>query len=405
MILIGNLQYAWTLFVKPITAATGWSLSEVQWGFTFFIALGTWAMPLSGFLIDRLGPRAFIAFSGVLCGAGWGLMGNSRSLMEFYVLYSVAGCGAAFVYCGALSIALKWFPDKRGLAAGLVTAGYGSGAAIFNPLFAYLINSHGYKATLLETGIAQGLMIAAGGLLLRDAPQGSVPVAAPPKANVRTHHEEFNTREMLRSPHFYMLYVMMLMVVVGGLMATAEVAPVASSFGMGATALTIALTLNPLTNGGGRIFWGWVSDHMGRERTMFVAFSLQAASLISVVTLGRGSPFWFVTCMAMVFFTWGELHVLFPAVLADIFGARHASANYSILYTTKGVAAIISGGLAAALFEKTGSWDTSFYGSAALALCAALAAIGLRKLPLPKKPPRELFAATAARMESPPVPR
>jgi OFA family oxalate/formate antiporter-like MFS transporter len=400
MILIGNLQYAWTLFVKPLTAATGWSLTEVQWGFTFFIALGTWAMPLSGFLIDRIGPRAFIAFSGALCGVGWGLMGYSRSLMEFYVLYSIAGCGAAFVYCGALAIALKWFPDKRGLAAGLVTAGYGSGAAIFNPLFAYLIDSHGYKATLFETGIAQGLMIAAGGLLLRDAPLGTIAATVPPpKANVRTHHEEFNTREMLRSTHFYILYMMMLMIVVGGLMATAQVAPVASNFGIGATALTIALTLNPLTNGGGRIFWGWVSDHMGREWTMFVAFTLQAASLVGVVTVGRGSAFWFVTCMAIVFFTWGELHVLFPAVLADIFGARHASANYSILYTTKGVAAIISGGLAAALFEKTGSWDGAFYGSAALALCSALAAIGLRKLPLPKKHPGDVSAAIAGRRE------
>ena len=208
---------------------------------------------------------------------------------------------------------------------------------------------------------------------------------------------------MLRSPHFYILYLMMLMIVVGGLMATAQVAPVASSFGIGATAVTIALTLNPLTNGGGRIFWGWISDHMGRERMMFVAFTLQAAFLIGVVTLGRSSEFWFVTCMAMVFFTWGELHTLFPAILADIFGSRHASANYSILYTTKGVAAFVSGGLAAMLFEKVGSWDVAFYGSAALALCSALGAIGLSKLPLPRKHALELSAVDSSVMESPSV--
>jgi OFA family oxalate/formate antiporter-like MFS transporter len=385
MVLIGNLQYAWTLFVKPITTATGWSLSEVQWGFTFFIALGTWAMPVSGVLIDRAGPRAFIAFSGLLCGLGWGLLGYSRNLTEFYLLYSIAGIGAAFVYCGALSIALKWFPDKRGLAAGLVTAGYGSGAALFNPLFAWLIGSQGYRTTLLWTGIAQGALIALGGLLLQDAPAGAVPVAAATKPNVRRHAEQFNTLEMIRFPHFYLLYLMMLMVVIGGLMATAQVAPVAGAFGIGATALTIALSLNPLANGGGRIFWGWVSDHMGRERTMFVAFALQAAFLVSVVTLGRTSAVWFVVSMAMVFFTWGELHVLFPAVLADIFGSRNAAANYSILYTTKGVAAIVSGGLAAALYEKTGTWDLAFYGSAAMALCSAVAAIWLLKMRLPNR--------------------
>ena len=396
MVLIGNLQYAWTLFVKPLMTATGWKLSEVQWGFTFFIALGTWVMPLSGVLIDRVGPRAFIAFSGLLCGVGWGFMGYSHSLTGFYALYSLAGFGAAFVYCGALSIALKWFPDKRGLATGLVTAGYGSGAAVFNPLFAYLIDSRGYQATLLDTGIAQGILIAAGGLLLRDAPLGAQPVEAPAKPNVRRHSAEFSTLEMLRYPQFYLLYAMMLMIVVGGQMATAQVAPVAGAFGVGTTALTIALSLNPLANGGGRIFWGKVSDHIGREHTMLVAFGIQAASLVGVVTLGRASAVWFVACMALVFFTWGELHVLFPAVLADIFGARNAAANYSILYTTKGVAAIIGGGLAAALFEKTGNWDLAFYGSAALALVSALAAIGLRKMPLPRKHVVEVTTASAA---------
>lgn len=391
MVLIGNLQYAWTLFVQPLTSATHWKLSEVQWGFTFFIALGTWAMPLSGILIDRVGPRAFIGFSGILCGLGWGFMGYSRSLLEFYALYSLAGFGVAFVYCGAVSIALKWFPDKRGLAAGLVTAGYGSGAAVFNPLFAYLIRAEGFQSTLLHTGIAQGLLIALGGLLLQDAPKGSTPVSAPAKPSVRRHHEDFTISEMLRSPHFYILYAMMLAIVIGGLMATAQVAPVATGFGVGATALTIALSVNPLTNGGGRIFWGWVSDHIGRERTMFVAFGLQAAFLVSVVTLGRASQVWFVISMAMVFFTWGELHVLFPAVLADLFGSRNAAANYSILYTTKGVAAIVSGGLAATLYEKTGTWDLAFFGSAALALFSAVAALGVKGMALPVKA-REMSA-------------
>lgn len=385
MILIGNLQYSWTLFVKPMMAATGWKLSEVQWGFTFFIALGTWAMPLSGWLIDRLGPRAFIAVSGVLCGAGWAGMAYADHLTAFYGLYSAAGLGVAFAYCGALSIALKWFPDKRGLAAGLITAAYGSGAALFNPIFAQMIRATDYRITLLYTGVAQGLLILAACVFLQNPPKGAVPVATPAKPRVRRHHEEFTGREMLKAPQFYVIYIMMLMMGIGGLMAAAQVAPVAGSFGVSATALTVALSLNPLANGGGRVFWGWISDHLGRERTMFGAFLLQAVFLVGVATVGRWGERWFVLSMALVFFTWGELYVLFPAVLTDLFGARHAATNYSILYSTKGVASILAGGLAAQLFERTGSWNYAFYGSAVLALAAAVGSIGLLKMPMPKK--------------------
>jgi len=270
-------------------------------------------------------------------------------------------------------------------AAGLITAGYGMGAAVFNPIFAYMIKSVGYQMTLLETGIAQGVLIMAAGLFLQNPPPGAVPKVVAAKPKVRRHSEEFNSGQMLKTPQFYVLYAMMLMIGIGGLMATAQVAPVASSYGFGATALTIALSLNPIANGTGRIFWGWVSDHMGRERTMFLAFTLQAAFLVSVTTLGRTSAVLFVASMAMVFFTWGELYVLFPAVLTDMYGAKNSAANYSLLYSTKGLASIAAGGLAAELFERTGTWEYAFYGSAALALCSALLALGLRKMPLPKK--------------------
>jgi OFA family oxalate/formate antiporter-like MFS transporter len=190
---------------------------------------------------------------------------------------------------------------------------------------------------------------------------------------------------MLRTPHFYVMYAMMLMMGIGGLMVTAQVVMVADSLKVGATALTVALSMNPLANGGGRVFWGWVSDHVGRERTMFVAFLLHSLCLMSVLTLGRMSGTWFIVSLALVFFTWGELYVLFPSMAADFFGVKNASSNYSFLYSTKGVASIIGGGLAALLYESTGSWDTVFYGSSALALCSALMALGLRVMPLPKK--------------------
>ena len=385
MIMIGNLQYAWTLFVQPMMSATGWKLSQVQWGFTFFIAVMTWAMPLSGWLIDRLGPRTFMTMAGVLCAVGWGGLGYAHSLPEFYALYCVAGLGNSFVYCCSTALGLKWFPDKRGMASGIIAAGYGSGAALFNPFFAQMIRADGYKTTFIYTGLFLGAIVLIAGQFLKYPPMGFIaasPLSAP---QIRRQTEQFTSLEMLRTPQFYILYVMMLMIGIGGLMATAQVAPVAKNFGVHATALAIALSLNPLGNGTSRVMWGWVSDSLGRERTMAVAFFLQAIFLASVVTLGRRGDVWFVVTMALVFLTWGELYVLFPTVLADFFGAKNAASNYSFLYSTKGLASILAGGLAAQLFEGTGSWDYAFYASSGLALISAIAALGLRKMPLPKK--------------------
>jgi OFA family oxalate/formate antiporter-like MFS transporter len=386
MVMIGNLQYAWTMCVQPLMSATHWTLSEVQWGFTIFIAVMTWTMPLSGWLIDRLGPRTFMTVAGVLCGAGWAALGYVRSLPEFYFCYGVAGIGNAFVYCCSTGLGLKWFPDRRGVASGLIAAGYGSGAALFNPFFGFYIRTMGYRATFLYTGIMLGVLILIAGQLLKYPRMGFVP-APPPgvQPKIRRHAGQFNSFEMLRTPQFYVLFGMMLMVGIGGLMATAQVAPVARNFKIGATALAIALSLNPLANGASRFLWGLVSDSLGRERTMAIAFSLQAVFLASVPTLGRQGDIWFVVSMVLVFLTWGELYVLFPATLADIFGARHAASNYSFLYVTKGVASILAGGLAAQLFERTASWNYAFYGSGALALCSAMVALGLRSMPLPRK--------------------
>ena len=388
MIMIANLQYAWTLFVKPIMGATGWKLSEVQWGFTFFIALETWLMPLAGWLIDRYGPRIFMSCAGVLCGVGWALLGQARTLPQLYTFYSAAGMGAAMIYCGSVATGLKWFPDRRGLASGIIAAGFGAGAALFIPVIARVIREQNYAAAFLYTGVFQGLLIVAAAQFLQNpgpdfSAAGKGPVASGKK--VRLHMEDFNSLEMLRTPQFYVLYLMMLMMGIGGLMVTAQVAPVASSLKVSAALVTAAVTVNLIANGSGRVFWGWVSDHIGRERTMTAAFLLNSFSLVSVLAVGRVSGVGFIVCLALVFFTWGEIYALFPSASADFFGARNAGSNYSFLYSSKGVASIVAGGLAARIYEKTGSWNTVFYGSAALALCAALLAFGLKAMPLPTK--------------------
>lgn len=383
MMMIANLQYAWTLFVEPLRAATHWKLSDVQWAFTLFIAFETWAMPCSGWLIDRLGPRIFLSIAGALCGFGWASLGRATTLTELYLYYSLAGFGAALVYCGCTGIGLKWFPDRRGLAAGLIAAGFGSGSALFITPIAHILHTQDYHAAFLYTGVAQGVMIILAAQFLQNPVK---PVAlATTRVQVRTHGENFNSIEMLRTPQYYLMFIMALTMGIGGLMVTAQVGPMSKTLHLSAAVLTLSLTVNPLANGGGRLFWGSVSDLLGRERTMMIAFLLHAVMLLSVVALGKTSPTLFIVTIALVFFTWGPVYSLFPSACADYFGPNNASSNYGFIYAAKGVASIMGGGLAAKLFEKTHSWDYGFYACAVLALCSGLLAIGLRKMPLPKK--------------------
>jgi MFS transporter, OFA family, oxalate/formate antiporter len=389
MIMIANLQYAWTLFVAPMREGNGWTLAEVQWAFTLFILCQTWVQPLEGWMIDRLGPRAFISAAGVLCGFGWAGMGYATTLPMLYGLYAVAGIGAAFVYSGCVGSALKWFKDRRGFAAGVIAAGFGGGTALFIPIISYLIQGSGYREALLWTGIVQGSVIFIVAQFLRHP--HAVP-AASKAAAAADDARQFTTGEMLRTPHFYAMYAMFVLMAIGGLMVTAQAGPMAQSWGLGLGALTLAATVSPLANGASRVFWGWASDRMGREKAMITAFVLQAVALLLVLGVGHLSAGWFALTLVLVYFTWGEIYSLFPATLGDYFGTKYATSNYSVLYTAKGAASIVGGGLAALLFERFGSWSAGFYGSALLALVAAVMAVGLRRAGAPVKQPVKTIA-------------
>jgi len=377
MVMIANLQYAWTFFVPPMQTSTGWKLSDIQGAFTLFILFQTWVQPLDGWLIDRLGPRGFISAAGLLCGLGWAGLGYATSLKMLYVLYCAAGIGAAFVYSASIGSALKWFKDRRGLAAGIMAAGFGGGTALFIPIISRLIDGRGYRFTFLVTGLVQGIVILTVAQFLRHPPPE--PVAAPRAGQaLKVGRQQFTTAEMLSMPQFYVMYLMFVLMATGGLLVTANAGPMARSWGLPAAALTLAGTLSPMANGASRIFWGWVSDRLGREYTMVVAFGLQAVCLCLVVAFGRVSGGWFAFTLVLVYFTWGEIFSLFPAMSADYFGTRHATSNYGVLYSAKGVASIMGAWVAALLYEQTNTWSVGFYGSATMALIAAGLAIMLK---------------------------
>ena len=376
MIMIANLQYAWTLFVQPLQAGTGWKLSDIQFAFTLFILFQTWVQPLDGWLIDRLGPRGFISAAGVLCGLGWAGMGYATTLPQLYVLYCVAGTGAAFVYSGSIGSALKWFKDQRGLASGIMAAGFGGGTALFIPIISSIIASNGYQQAFITTGALQGLVILIVAQFLRHPPQEPATRRAA-SGGQQLGKRQFTTMEVLRTPQFYWMYIAFVLMATGGLLVTANAGPMARSWGFPAAALTLAATLSPLANGAARVFWGWASDRLGREQTMILTFVLQAIALFLVVALGSRSSAWFSATLVLVYFTWGQIYSLFPATSGDYFGARHATSNYAVLYTAKGVASILGGWAAAMLYESSGSWTMGFYGSAVMALIAAGIAFGL----------------------------
>lgn len=387
MIMIANLQYAWTLFVEPMRAETGWALKPIQDAFTWFILFQTWVQPLDGWLIDRVGPRWFISAAGILCGVGWAGMGMATSVSMLTMLYIVAGIGAAFTYSGSIGSALKWFRDRRGLASGIMAAGFGGGTALFVPIIQSIIAHRGYRTAFIWTGILQGVMIFIAAQFLRHPKQAP---AAPATKTPAVGVQQFTTLEMLKTPQFYALYAAFVMMAAGGLFVTASQGPLAKAWGFGSV-LTLTATLSPLANGASRIFWGFASDRIGRERAMVIAFMLQAICLVSVATLGQSSSTMFTVTLVLTYFTWGEVFSLFPSTSGDYFGAKHATSNYAVLYTAKGLAAVFGVSLATLLHDRTGTWTIGFFGSAGLALVSATIIFGLLRVRAARK--RELAVA------------
>jgi OFA family oxalate/formate antiporter-like MFS transporter len=366
MILIANLQYAWTLFVSPIHQAQGWALPGIQVAFTIFVALETWLTPGAGWLADHLGRRGsalMIGIGGVLVAAGWVVNAYAGSLTVLYIGSGLAGVGGGAVYATCVGNAVKWFPDHRGLAVGLTAAGFGAGAALTVVPVNMMIHSAGYQSAFLWFGLGQGVLLILLAPIMRAPAPGELPATAIPR--VRQSAINCTPREVLASPVFWLLYLMFVLVSASGLMVTAQIAPIAKDFGLagapllwGATALSVALVVDSVMNGLARPFFGFISDRIGREPTMAIAFSLGAASYWLLAEAAH-TPWMFVFSAAMVFFTWGEIFSLFPSTCTDLFGTRYASANAGLLYTAKGLSVFLVP-LGNVLVEKTGSWTSVF---------------------------------------------
>jgi OFA family oxalate/formate antiporter-like MFS transporter len=382
MVMIANLQYGWTLFVNPIDQKYHWGRAAIQVAFTIFVLTETWLVPFEGYLIDKFGPRIMISGSGVLVGIAWVINSFADSLLMLYLGAAIGGIGAGVIYGGSVGNALKWFPDRRGLAAGLTAAGFGFGSALTVIPIANMIQSSGYQQAFLWFGLGQGIVVVLVGLLLR-APEAGEVAAPAAAAAVQQTRRDYGPAEVLKTPVFWVMYVMFVMVGAGGLMAVAQLAPIATDYKIAAIPVTIlgltwpalqfALAIDRVLNGICRPFFGWVSDHIGRENTMFIAFLAEGIGIYALLYFAT-NPFLFVILSGVVFFAWGEIYSLFPATSTDIYGRKYATTNYGMLYTAKGTASLLVP-LANVLTSATGSWHAVFYVAAALNIIAAVMAL------------------------------
>jgi len=385
MVMIANLQYGWTLFVTPLDQKYHWGRAAIQVAFTLFVLFETWLVPIEGYLVDRFGPKLVVFFGGILVGISWVMNSFADSLTVLYAAQIVGGIGAGAVYGTCVGNALKWFPDRRGLAAGLTAAGFGAGSALTIIPIQNMIKGSGYEPAFLNFGIGQGIAVVVLSFFLVAPLAGQVPESKAERV-IQTRRQ-YQPLEIVREPVFWIMYLMFVLVGSGGLMATAQLGPIAKDFkidavpvsllGLTLPALTFALSLDRILNGLTRPFFGWVSDHLGRENTMFIAFGLEAVGIFALYVYGQ-DPVAFVLLSGLVFFAWGEIYSLFPSTCTDCFGSKFAAANAGLLYTAKGTAAILVP-WANVLAAATGGWRSTFLIAALFNVAAAILALAVLK--------------------------
>ncbi|WP_281493693.1 oxalate/formate MFS antiporter [Ancylobacter koreensis] len=381
MVATANIQYAWTLFVPEIQKTFGWERAAIQVAFTLFVLVQTWLAPIEGYFIDKFGPRIMVAFGAICIALAWVLNSQATTLTGFYVGAAVGGVGVGCIYATCINNALKWFPDRRGLAVGLTAGGYGAGSAATILPIASMIETSGFQETFFFFGLLQGGLAFIAAWFLRSPKKGEVKASE----KLNQTRRDYTLKEALNTKLFWLMLLMFTCVVTGGMMAVAQLGVIAQDLGVKEfkvdlhffvmAALPLALMLDRIMNGISRPLFGWISDHIGREKTMVIAFSLEGIGIIALGYFGH-NPWAFLILSGVVFLAWGEVYSLFSALAGDAFGTKHIGKIYGVLYTAKGIGALFVpvGNL---LMEATGTWSTVLYTVAAMDLFAAFLAITL----------------------------
>jgi MFS transporter, OFA family, oxalate/formate antiporter len=388
MVAAANIQYAWTLFVPEIQKTFKWDRAIIQTAFTIFVVVQTWLTPIEGFLIDKFGPRIMVLLGGLFTGLAWVIYSYASEIQHYYIGAVAGGIGVGCVYATCINNAIKWFPDKRGLAVGFTAGAYGAGSALTIIPIANMIAAGGFRDAFFNYGLLQGAIIVAASFFLIAPRAGEAPLSK----SLSQSKYNYTLGEALKTPVFWVMFAMFILTVTGGLMAVAQLGPMAEDYGVKdkkidfglfvMAALPFALLLDRIMNGVSRPLFGWISDHIGRENTMFIAFLMEGIGIVALAYFGT-NPWAFIILSAIVFLAWGEVYSLFSATSADAFGAKNIGSIYGVLYCAKGIAALMVP-FANVIQKATGSWSTVLYGVAIMDIMAALTAILVLK-PLLKK--------------------
>jgi MFS transporter, OFA family, oxalate/formate antiporter len=396
MMAISSPQYVWALFTTDLKTTLGATLPQVQVTFAILIVAQTFLSPFQGYFIDRFGPRLLLSAGAIITALSWILASQVTTIWGLYLTYgALGGVGTGIIYVGVVGLMVQWFPDKRGFAVGMVAAGYGFGAILTTFAIAASIKSSGVSSTMMVFGVIIGVVgfLAAQGMRRPSSAELAEHATQYKAANQGGESEQgYKPAEMLKKPVFWLMFLMMTMMSTSGLMVISQMGAFAKDFGVAGTmvfgmaALPLALTIDRFANGLTRPFFGWVSDRIGRENTMFIAFGLEGIAM-TLWLMTSSNPVLFVLLSGVVFFGWGEIFSLFPSTLTDTFGTQHATTNYGFLYMAQGVGSVLGGPLAAMMHDATGSWTPVFIAVIGMDLVTALLAIIILK------PMRQAFLA------------
>ena len=368
--------YAWSVFTARLTDATGtyaFTASETAWVFSAGLATFAVVMVLAGRILPRVGPRSLAVAGGLLLGAGYvlgGIFGGSF-WVQLLCIGVVSGAGIGLAYVVPIAVCVKWFPDKKGLITGLAVAGFGFGATIWVKLagswFGGLLNTTsvfglpGVQSVFVIYGITLFLLVLLGSTVMVNPPEGYQPAGwtpPDPENGAQDGGLEFEARDMLRTPQFYMLWSAFMFAGIAGLMViyciklfgidALEYRGVANAGAITGT----AMAWYAIFNGLGRIAWGSISDRIGRKSTIILMSSLQGATMLMTyhVFISFGMVNGFIVAAALIGFNYGGSFALFPAITADYFGNKNVGSNYGWIFTAYGVAGL-AGPLLAGYFK------------------------------------------------------
>jgi len=373
--------YSWSVFVNPLKEDYGFTTTQTQ--IIFSVALATFAvvMVFAGRCQDKVGPKKVAIVGGILLGLGYILARFTNGSFSGLLLTIglMGGAGIGFGYVCPIAALIKWFPDKRGLITGLAVAGFGAGAWIFGQLASYLITSIGLIATFFILGIIFLVAVVVGALFLKNPPAGWVPEGwkATVAANKKVKKIDFTWQDMIKTPSFWMLWIMFTFGAAAGLMVIGILKPFGVYSGLSAAVAGSAVGLLALFNGAGRIIWGTLSDKLGRSKAMMLMFILQGAMMLILIKMGSSALLLSIAA-AWVGFNFGGNFALFPSATADYFGTKNVGVNYGLVFTSYGVAGIVGPILGGKVFDLTGSYMYAFIPSGIACIIAAIIALVLK---------------------------